>query len=454
VGARRRSGTRAVPWIARTAQRGRIAAAVIVISYFAALFAIGGYWQWNRLGVPTPKHGPSLTFVDTRVITSGWDCTRRDIPVLPVNPCGHNGSGVNYPRLWMLPAFLGLGEGSTNTLAICLAVLFLVIAVFVVPRDASAGVGILYGAALCSPAVMFGVHHGNVDLAIFGLVALSLLISRSRLRGLIGADLLLFLAACLKLFPIFAVSAVAREGRRSARLGAVAVAAAFLAYLLATFTYTRAALRNTPQTDYVSFGVRRFSEWIVSGVNGVSPRIAAGVNVRLSMRAWDVAVILAVVALIAIGRKRLRATLAAPLSADRDLDLFWAGASIYVCSYAVMRNWDYRMVFTLLTIPQLVRWAAQRKALAVVTLAALFIALWLDTYWPNVPILNRALTSWDRITRFPPFQAALPLAALAQLVLFSGLLACLFATAPRGLSLKLAPQYLRPKALLARVGRP
>jgi hypothetical protein len=71
-----------------------------------------------------------------------------------------------------------------------------------------------------------------MDLAMFGLVALSLLISRSRVRGLIGADFLLFLAACLKLFPIFAMSA-----------GAVAAAAAFLAYLLAAFTsYTSRSL--------------------------------------------------------------------------------------------------------------------------------------------------------------------------------------------------------------------
>jgi hypothetical protein len=172
------------------------------------------------------------------------------------------------------------------------------------------------------------------------------------------------------------------------------------------------------------------------------------------MRAWDAAVVLTVVALIAGGRRWLKAKMAAPGSADRDLDLFWAGASIYVCSYAVMRNWDYRLVFALLTIPQLVRWAAVRRGLAVVTLVALFIALWFDTYWPNIPTLSRALTSWDQITRFPPFQAALPLAALAQFVLFTGLLACLFATAPRGSGLAVAPRFLRSRAPLARFSKP
>jgi hypothetical protein len=39
------------------------------------------------------------------------------------------------------------------------------------------------------------------------------------------------------------------------------------------------------------------------------------------------------------------------------LDLFVAGASIYVASFVGFANWDYRMVFLLLAMPQLLTWS-------------------------------------------------------------------------------------------------
>lgn len=46
---------------------------------------------------------------------------------------------------------------------------------------------------------------------------------------------------------------------------------------------------------------------------------------------------------------------------DRGLDAFWVGAGIYVGSYAVMHNFDYRLAFLLFAMPQLLRWSGRSE---------------------------------------------------------------------------------------------
>jgi hypothetical protein len=232
----------------------------------------------------------------------------------------------------------------------------------------------------------------------------------------VWANALVFLAAVLKLFPIFAAGFLVRRVRRGAPAAATAVVlVAFGVYVLATLGTIRAIDRAVPQSDVLSFGVRRVSEWLGTATDAES-----------SLRAWDGIVVLVVAAAVVLLRRRLRAHLSGV--DGRDLDLFWAGACVYVGCYALVRSFDYRLVFVLMTVPQLLRWASERRWLGVATLAGLFGALWLDVAWAGVPVLGSVLGGWARATAVGASE--LQLAALAQLVLFAGLAAGLVATAP------------------------
>ena len=338
---------------------GRVVAAAIVGGYFALIAAIGGYTSWGRLGVPPEGNKNNLWFADLRSVTTAWECTRRHIAVLPVNSCDPWQRPANYPRIWLVPSLLGLGQGSTFVLGLVLAALFLVAALAVLPAAAGAGSGALYGAALCSPAVMLGVQRGNVDVAVFAVVVLAVMLS----GGIVVTAALVFLAAVLKLFPILAVGVLLRRPQRLAWAAAAAVVAGFAIYVAATRHTIRELFRAVPQVNDYSFGVRRASEWASGAVTSRPP-----------LRGWDVAIVVGVAVVVLLARRPLRTHLAN--GADRELDCFWAGACIYVGSYAVFRSFDYRLAFVLLTIPQLVRWAVARRWLAVVTLVALFGTLW------------------------------------------------------------------------------
>ena len=409
------AGSRA-RWRARWFPRSRLLVALILGAYFVALLTLGGRAHWGELGV-VPG---SVPFGDLRSITSGWECTRRGIEILAANPCDQSDRPANYPQIWMSLSFLGLGIGSTVVLGVLIAIVFLIAAVAVLPAASPPRVSVLYAVALCSPAVMLGVERGNVDILIFALVVLAVVLFRRGERSSLLAHGLLLFAAILKLFPIFAIGVLLRQPRRRALIGFGAVVVCFGLYLVAIRSELRTLARVTPQPDTFAYGLLIISQWFAAGTAAITSLSHA--------RAWQAALLVLIVAaaLLAQRRGRIQLPRATGPAAQRDLDLFVAGAGVYVCSYALFRNFDYRLVFLLLTIPQLVRWAAERRPLAVLPLAALLATLWLDSNMTSqVPLLGRALHSWDNLTNVEPFDQPLPIALIAQLVLFAGLTACL-----------------------------
>lgn len=378
----------------------------MLCGYFALFLALGGDDEWDQLGVPALESA----FFDLRSVTSGWDCARQHLGEWPVNPCDPGGRPENYPRVWMAASILGLGEDDTYPIGVLMAVVFFAAAILVLPRRAPLGYALIYGLALCSPAVMFGVERGNVDIALVSMVAAAGLVMRRARYGPPAASALILVAAVLKLFPIAAIGMLARLPRRAAVVCTASVAGLFTVYAAATFRDIQTIERVLPQGDEYAYGLHIFGGWL-------GRIVAPG-------RMWDLAlIVLAIAAAIAL-RRRLRQHLSVgPL---RDLDLFWAGAGIYVATYVLGRTSDYRLVFLLLTIPQLARWASASQALPIATLCGILLTLWLPSPWSNVPVLNALIRDWSDLT--VAGGSELPIAAPAQVVAFIGLTCLLAAT--------------------------
>jgi len=380
----------------------------ILVGYFTLLVALGGHDAWDALGLPPVSPG----FFDLRSVTSGWECARQHSGTWPDNPCDPWGRPENYPRIWMAASVLGLGQDDTYVLGAVIVVGFFVCAVLVLPREAPVGDALVYGFALCSPAVMLGVERGNVDLALFGLVAIAGLVMRRTPYGPALASGLILVAAILKLFPIAAVGMLTGLPRRAAAICVSSVLAIFALYAIATLDDIRTIDRVLPQDDEYAYGVHITGDWLG--------------HLAGSGSMWDAALILATIVVALASRRRLSVHLA--MTPSRALDLFCAGAGVYIATFALVRSADYRLVFLLLTVPQLVRWAAARRVLAIATLLCVLVTLWLPTEWPwaNVPLLDDILRSWNEVA--VAGGETLPLAAPAQVLAFAGL-ACLLAAA-------------------------
>jgi hypothetical protein len=259
---------------------------------------------------------------------------------------------------------------------------------------------------------MMGVERGNVDLALFGVVVVAGLVMRRAPWGPPVASALVLAAAILKLFPIAAIGMLAQLPRRTAAVCVASVAGLFAVYATATYRDIQTIERVLPQGDEYAYGLHVFGGWL--GRIGGSGRM------------WDVAVVVLTLGVAFALRRSLRSRL--EIDPSRDLDLFWAGAGIYVATFALGRSSDYRLVFLLLTIPQLARWAAAGRMLPIATLGGVLLTLWLPSEWSNVPILDELIRAWNDLTLAGG--AHLPIAAPAQVLAFAGLTCLLAATFP------------------------
>jgi hypothetical protein len=380
----------------------------IVVGYFTLLVALGGHAAWDALGVPPVSPG----FFDLRSVTSGWECARQDLGAWPENPCDPWGRPENYPRIWIAASIFGLGEADTYVIGALIVVGFFVSAVLVLPRDAPFGDALVYGFALCSPAVMLGVERGNVDLTLFSMVVVAGLVMRRMPYGPPVSSTLILVAAVLKLFPVAAVGMLTGLPRRVAAACVSSVVAIFALYVIATLSDIRTIDRVLPQDDEYAYGVHITGDWLG--------------HLAGSGSLWDAVLVASTIVAALAFRRRLSVRLA--MGSSRELDLFCAGAGVYVATFALVRSADYRLVFLLLTVPQLARWAAARRVLAIATLAGVLVTLWLPTEWPwtNVPLLGDLLRSWNDVAVADG--EILPLGAVAQVLAFAGL-TCLLAAA-------------------------
>ena len=381
----------------------------MLTGYFALLLALGGHEAWDELGVPPFTPG----FLDLRSLTSGWDCAREGLGEWPDNPCDPLGRPENYPRIWIAASVLGLGQDDTYLIGSVLVVTFFAASIVVLPRQAPVGHAVVYGFALSSPAVMLGVERGNVDLALFGLVVAAGLVMRHTPYGAPAASALVLVAAILKLFPIAAVIMLAGLPRRAAVINVASVTGIFTAYAAATFDDIQTINEVLPQTDDFTYGLHIFGAWL--------GRLAG------DGRVWDVFIIALTLGAAIATRRRLRERL--QVGATQELDHFRAGAGIYIATFALGRSSDYRLVFVLLTIPLLVRWASGGQIVAIATLVGVLVTLWLPSGWEASPILDAIIGEWNELTLADG--RGLTIDAPAQVLAFIGLTCLLAATFER-----------------------
>jgi hypothetical protein len=399
------------------AQKARLVVAATIFVYFGVMSALGGHSHWTRLGVPAG----SPTLMDMRNVTGALECSRRGVAVLPTNPCDPYLRPADFPRIWLTLSHLGLGTGDTFALGVTMAVVFFIAALLVLPGRAGLLTVALYIAVLCSPSVMLGVERGNPDLVIFVLVAGAMLASDGSLFRLELSGALLLFASVLKFYPVLALGAFVRRATRASIVVAGAVTGYFLVYLAVTYSYVDLILKSIPPPTSLAYGVRFPALWFSESAQRALGGFAW-------LRPWEILLALVGIALGCVCGRSVRRHVEHPArGSDRDLDLFWAAACIFIGSYAVFDSQDYRLIFLLLAVPQLGRWAAQRQVAAIVTVVALLATLWLDV-WTQMPGLEHVLNWWLRSTAVG--SETLSVAVVAQFALFVSMAAWLFATAP------------------------
>jgi hypothetical protein len=351
----------------------------------AVLFYFLGYentWQlWN---IPT-KMPP---FFDLRLITGSAESYAAGYDPMFHNPLDPAQRFFNYPRVWYLLLASGINLGWTISIGIGLAALFL-FSVVILPEDLTPLSSVLIFLAVISPAVMFGLERENVDLVFFVLLALALVFEDVSLTLSMG----LFLVAVLfKIFPVLGLAYLLGPDKKSSAKHVVLLGGLSALYLLITLNGIVRIFATTQQGPDYSYGVAVLPLQIAEMINLTK---ANEFNLRIVFTLAGILIAI-IPALLGVSQhKKFQA------SKLRNLRAFWIGAGIYIGTFLLGNNWDYRLIFLLFAIPQLVEWSTQKDGslhtIARATLGLVFMALW---YFLSKRLLSFLLPQGESVSYF------------------------------------------------------
>ncbi len=324
-----------------------------------------------------------VRYADFRIVIAGIDVSRTGANVWDsCRPCAA-AAGVpgdlpfNYPRsvVWLgrlMPKHWTPNDA--EWIGPLIDVTFLLAAATLL-YSSRLGQNVFSAAILVSPPVLLGLERANYDLIIFSLVLLNLRIINKWSNG--GAYVAAFALGLLKIYPVVTVLGLIRRTKASL-LWFLGIVAGEIAFIFLALGQIRDIVRNTLQFAYPSYGYP--IAFLFLQARAHSGNIPASLP-AVSGFAFPFLICFCVVVLLLAWRYREH--LAALLSNSRPAErsAFLAGAAVFSLSFASGLNFNYRLIFLLLTVPHL--FATRRKGeagsarVARVILVILFAVLWL-----------------------------------------------------------------------------
>lgn len=364
----------------QTTKDGRIFVAIALATYFLSIFISSFFTKynvfWSRLGVTTM----TPAFADLGFVLSAFECYRRGYDILVENPCNEWNHPMNYPRIWMSLTFLGLDQSHTFLLGIFIGFLFFTL-ILIIIGHLNYAEALAYTIILCSPSVMLGVERGNTDLIIFILLSISLLLLRFPrivVRGF--SYLILLLAATLKLYPIFALSIVFKENKRAAYVLAGVIVVAFILYVVSIFPDLKYISAETLRSNQLSYGGIIIFNIFFKLIKLLAPNQQGLNTIKIALLGLVILLLLSIAYLLV--RHRTASEDLSALNTD-FLQSFRIGAGIYIGTFLLGNNWDYRLIFLIFTIPQILAWIKSNSWVSLFSSLAflgIIITLWLSRW--------------------------------------------------------------------------
>ena len=282
-------------------------------------------------------------FLDVRVITSGVETFHHGGDPLAFNPFDQFQRSLNYPRAWLYAfVLLNIRDQRAWLMGLFFCALYLLCISKLIAEAGTVLEQLTLLVAALSIAPLFAIERGNIDLPVFAMVFLGTALAKPWQRA--G---MFWLATVLKLFPIAALAAEAIRQREGKRLGAIATLAAACVALAAQANDLRLIARGTPVAQYASYGVLSIKEtlWCFLLRHTLVVRSASFIALAALLS------VLIGGALFAFWAWRRPPSIEGPLLQSPAADRFFLFGAIYVSTFAIGSNWDYRLIFLIPTLP-------------------------------------------------------------------------------------------------------
>jgi len=307
------------------------------------LFSSYGYGRtWKLWGVPTQEP----VFRDFLLIPGSAESFRNGFEPSIENPYDVGQRIFNYPAFWRLFFYTNISADDTVWIVALLLILYF-ISIMLFPQKLAVPGAVLMLLVVFSPASMLLYERGNADLFVFFICAMIVLASDYSANLTVG---LIVFGGVVKMFPLFGVTVLLKESKEKFWRLAIISVIFMIAYGLLTFQSQSAAWNTTMRGDGASYGsfvlVTRLGNYLQELIPGIfSPG-------QWSLFFEGLALMLVLfTAILAV-----RESVSLDASHERNLAAFRMGASIYVGTFLLGNNWDYRLAFLVFVVPQLSQW--------------------------------------------------------------------------------------------------
>ncbi|MCX6058200.1 MAG: hypothetical protein NTW69_08625 [Chloroflexi bacterium] len=342
---------------------------VIILSFIS-----NGYIKtWKLWHIPAM----SPPFIDFRLIPGASETFRSGVDPAVSNPNDPLVRLFNYPKIWYGLFSLKISQDDTVWICIVLLVLFFLV-LFAFPERIRVRDSLLLLFFIFSPACMLLYERGNVDLIFFILSGLIILTVN---RWPIAAAVILLMAAFFKLFPFFGIIVFFSENKKNFYALFGTVAAIFLFYVLLNIQSVKASWLLTQRGTKVSYGVYVIFEVLGKYFRYYMLKIVPEDQIQNIM--MFIPHSLALFLLVCIFFVAIRQKTVFPDNSERNLVAFRLGAAIYVGTFLLGNNWDYRMSFLLFVIPQLSQWLFASYGMYRWIYLGMFVVM-LASFWDTV----------------------------------------------------------------------
>ena len=344
-----------------------IAGIVLMWAVLGILFLNYGYEEtWQLWGVPTEMP----PFKDFRLIPGAAESFRNGFEPSITNPGDPNGRIFNYPAFWRLFFYTNITQDDTIWIAVLMIVLFF-LGVILFPQKLSVPGAFWMLLIVFSPASMLLYERGNADLIVFFICVLIILAAGYSAN--LTMSLILF-GAVVKMFPFFGMTVLLNEPKRRFYLLLAAGIIFMVVYSIMTIGSQSASWNTTMRGNGISYGafvlITRFNYYAQFYLPDL-----------LSYNQWTILFeVLALVLILLAVIPAVRDSKPLLSSSARNLAAFRMGASIYIGTFLLGNNWDYRLAFLIFVVPQLSEWFylenRKHRDMAIGVMAAVILSCW------------------------------------------------------------------------------
>lgn len=293
-------------------------------SIFASILFIGWGDTWSMLVIPTM----TPEFADMRTVQGALLSLSEGLDPQLNNPGDPWNRTMNYPSIWIsISEILNLQNEPNFLIFLSLMVmLFLGCCYHLVRQNPS-----LILIMLCfSGSTLLAVERGNNDIIIFSILYIAAM-SGSAFH-VIG----MFFAVMLKIFPILAIPAFIHSLKKLGIMIAVSIVA-----LLILIPEMQKITSGTPTSAGLSYGSASIS--------------AAFKRFDLIVPSIYISILVLFFSLIFEQIKIIKQRIVAIDVTYREKQMFLIGSCIYIGTFIISSNWDYRLIFLLLCIPYITK---------------------------------------------------------------------------------------------------